>query len=372
MADMGTVLTVLLFLATGAAVLLGHQAMRYWRQEEAGRPYELPVDQRGIALRTGAAGATALVAITLAVTLPDARPTTPASPTVATVSRPTRTPESLLPTPPPPPSRTPEPAPPPAGVQTIGHPAGGTLQALPDGTRVWLPPRYDSARAAGLAYPVVLARVPAAGDPDLYDGFALQVRRRLADSFILALPRDCGHDSGAVLAEVARRYRVLTARTAQAVLGIGPEAPCAVREALAHPSRYTAAVGVSGTYPALAPAPGLHPSLLLATASGETAPRDSARALRKTLRSRGGDVRVLDGISRRRQLFALVASYFTEKLDGPARVAPTNPPRTSAVLPRLAAVPPRPAPPPPPAPHTRGPAPASPPPSTTAPPMRHP
>lgn len=363
--DIGTVLTVLLFLAACAAVLLARRAVRYWRQERAGRPYELPVDLRGIALRAGAACAAVLVAATLAVSLPDDPATAPATPAVAAVSRPTRTPEPL----PPPPPRTPEPAPPAAGARTMGHPAGGTLQVLPDGTRVWLPPRYDSARAVGVAYPVVLVRVPAAEDPDLYGGFAFQVQRRLADAFILALPRDCGRDSGAVLAEVARRYRALTVRTAQAVLGVGPEAPCAVREALADPSRYAAAVGVSGTYPPLTPAPGSRPCLLLATASGETAPRHSARGLRKALRPHGGDVRVLEGVARRRQLFALVASYFTEKLDGPARVAPAIPPRPAAVPARPNAVPPGPTAVLPP-PTALPPAPGAVPPRTTAVPPR--
>jgi hypothetical protein len=331
--DADTVLAVLLLVATGAAVLLTRRAVRYWRHERAGQPYELPVDRRGTALRAAAAGATALVAATLAVTLLDRSPAPPHSHrAVAAASHPTRTPPTSspartpVPAPPPPPSRTPEPAPPPPVVRTLGHPAGGTLQALADGTQVWLPPFYDSRRAAGIAYPVVLARVPAAGEPELYEGFAQQLRRRVADAFILVTPHDCGRDVGTVLAQVARAYRTLTTRTAQAALGIGPEAPCAVREALAHPSRYSAAVGISGTYPplALAPTAGPPPSLLLVIAPGETAPRRSARALRDTLRPRGTDVRVLDGIAGRRHLFAVVAGYFTEKLDGPARVARTS------------------------------------------------
>lgn len=360
-----TILTLLLLLATAATALLTHRTVLHWRTEQAGRPYELPVDHRGTALRAGAAGAAALTAATLAVSLinradtPDTA-TAPARATVAS-ARPAADPRTAADPLPPPPPRTPEPAPPPPEVRTTGHPAGGTLQVLQDGTQVWLPPRYDSARAAGVAYPVVLARVPAPTDRALYDGFALQVQRRLADSFILVLPPDCNRDSATALAEVRRRYRALTAPTAQAVLGIGPEAPCAVHEALANPARYTAAVGVSGTYPPLARTPGPRPAVLLAASSGETAATRSARTLRAALRPGGADVRVLDGIASHRELFALVAAYLTEKLDGPARVSPPPapvsphpaPPSSSqSPSPSPSRVPQQPAPPPAPQPKT--------------------
>lgn len=313
MADV--VLSVLLLAATAAAVLLAHRALRHWWAERAGRPYELPADRLGTALRAGAAGAAALVAASLAVPLLAGRPhdgtgrgdSGPVAAAAATV--------------PPAPPRTPAPAPPPPAMRTVGHPAGGTLLELRDGIHVWLPPRYTAPRAAGIAYPVVLARLPAAGDPDLYGGFAVQAKRGLADPFVLVMPRDCGQDSAAVLAEAGRRFRLLAARTARAALGLGAEAPCAVREALSHPERYGAAAGVSGTYPPLAPSAGPRPPLLLAAATGETASRASALRLRTALHPHGDQLRIIDGVRVRRELFALVAGYLTEKLDSPRRAA---------------------------------------------------
>lgn len=314
MAD--AVLTALLLLAVGVALVLALRAVRHWHRERLGLAYELPVDRRGTLLRAAASGAVALLAALLAVPVlhgPAAR-----APAAAPARRVAATLPRLLP---PPPPRTPEPAPPPPRVRILGHPARGVLQALPDGTRVWLPPRYGSARAAGLAYPVVLV-YSAPGDPDLYPAFARRADLGLADSFLLVSPPACGPDPSAVLAEVARRYRVLAARSARAVVGIGPQAPCAVHEALAHPDRYRAGVGVSGRYPPLARPTAPHPALLLAADSGERAARASALRLRAALRPVGDQVRLIDGVARRRDLLGLVDSYLTEKLDGPTRLGP--------------------------------------------------
>ncbi|WP_328914262.1 MULTISPECIES: hypothetical protein [unclassified Streptomyces] len=305
MAD--AVLTVLLLLAAGAAVLLTLRALRHWHLQRSGRPYELTEDRLGTILRFCGSGAAALVAVGLAVPLLHSAP---APRTVAAV-------RSAEPAPPPPPPRTPEPAPPPPEMRTLGHPSGGTLEVLLDGTQVWLPPHYDSAHAAGVAYPVVVAHV-AGGARDLYSGFALQAQRGRADPFLVVMPPECGRDPSAVLAETARLFRALTARTARAVIGLGPQAPCAVREALANPSRFVAGAGISGTYPPFAATAGPRPSLLLAATAGESGPRASARRLREALHPHGDEVRIVDGVEGRRQLFALVAGYLTEKLDGPA------------------------------------------------------
>ncbi|WP_433890325.1 hypothetical protein [Streptomyces sp. CA-111067] len=389
MADV--VLSVSLLLAAAAAVILALRAVRHWWSERAGQPYELPADHRGTMLWAAAAGVAAVVAVVLAVPLlVGGGPAKPGRGTPAAAPPPVLAPA---------PAHTPQPAPPPPTVRTIGYPAGGTLQELRDGTRVWLPPHYDSARAAGLSYPVVIAHLPAdpaqapapapspgstvpnaaaphaaipngtvpnrtsssapaatssfaatsvTTDPDLYDGFAIQAKRGLADPFVLVLPRDCGQDSAAVLAEVATRYRTLTARSARAVIGVGTAAPCAVQEALAHPDRYRAAAGVSGTYPPLPPSSGSagsaasttatspRTSLLLASATGEVAPRAAALRLRTVLHARGDDgVRIIDGVRTRRELLALVSGYLTEKLDGPARPAhpakPTAPAKPSGL-----------------------------------------
>lgn len=328
------ILTVLLLLAAATTASLGRRTLRHWRWERAGRAYELPVDHRGIALRAGAAGAAALVAATLAVPLLRTSPTvtaaaTPAAAAPTVTTHPTASPSAAAPLAAPPDEmHTPGLVPPSPPVQTLSHPSGGTLQLLGDGTRVWLPPRYDSPRAAGIAYPVVVAHTDAPGpdgDLDLYDGFAKAADRGRADTFLLVMPAACDRDSGALLTEIAHRYRTLTARTAQAVLGIGTQAPCAVQEALANPGRYRAGVGISGTYPPLAPAAGPYPSLLLASLGVDKGPRKSGRNLRDTLHPRGDAVRMLEGIGKRRDLMGLVAAYLTEKLDGPAKVSGSAP-----------------------------------------------
>ena len=314
MAD--AVLTVLLLLAVGASLAAGLRAVRHWYGQRAGLAYELPVDRRGTAVRAGVSGAAALLAAALAVPLLDGAPGGGASPTARAAARGVA---AEVAPPPPPPARTPQPAPPPAEVRTLGHPSGGTLQVLRDGTRVWLPPRYDSARAARLAYPVVLVHATGAGT-DLYAAFARQAHLGFADPFLLVSPPVCGADPARVLAEVSRRYRALTARGARAVVGIGGQAPCAVREALAHPDRYRAGAGVSGSYPPLAPPAGPYPALLLAAGTGESAQRASDQRLHNALHPKGDQVRVLDG-AKRRDVLALVATYLTEKLDSPTRQA---------------------------------------------------
>lgn len=316
--------SVTMVLAGAAAVLLGHRALRHWWSERAGRAYELPEDRTGTALRAGAAGAAAVLAAVLAAPLVGGSGSGSGTDPGAGAAAP------ALVVVPPPPARTPEPAPPPPAVRTLGHPAGGTVDRLQDGTRVWLPPQYASPKAAGIGFPVVVAHVPDTADPDLYSGFVLAAKRGLADTFVLVLPTGCTADSAAV-AEVARRYRVLAAPTATGVIGVGAGAPCAVREALATTGRYGAAAGISGLYPPLSPSPLPHPSLLLATASGETAARAAALRLRDALHPHRDQVRVIDGVAAHRELFALVAGYLTEKLDGPARAV--TPPSPASVSP---------------------------------------
>ncbi len=320
MAD--AVLTVLLLLAVGASLAAGLRAVRHWYGQRAGLAYELPVDRRGTAVRAGVSGAAALLAAALAVPLLDGAPGGGASPPPA--PRPGASPpRSRRPRRRPPAPRSPRRRPPRSAPSAT--PSGGTLQVLRDGTRVWLPPRYDSARAARLAYPVVLVHATGAGT-DLYAAFARQAHLGFADPFLLVSPPVCGADPARVLAEVSRRYRALTARGARAVVGIGGQAPCAVREALAHPDRYRAGAGVSGSYPPLAPPAGPYPALLLAAGTGESAQRASDQRLHNALHPKGDQVRVLDG-AKRRDVLALVATYLTEKLDSPTRQASARPAR---------------------------------------------
>lgn len=327
------VLYALLTVAGAVAVALARSALRHWWEQRAGRAYELPVEHAGTVLRGAGSALAAAVAITVAVCLPPGAGDRSHSPPrlVTAAAPPSARPSSV-------PPRVPS-DPVDAGLEpprTLGHPAGGTLQELSDGTRVWLPPQYDYPRSADLYFPLVVAHIDPA-DPDLFAGFAAQVLRGGADPFVVVLPARCdsgpGSGPAALPAEVSRLYRVLPGRPARALLGVDGAAACVVRQQLADPDRYATAIGVSGGYgPFERPEPPRYssadryagrgvprPALLLAVPSGEEDARRSALALRAWLRGAPAEVRVLDGIAPRRRLFALVAGYATEKLDGPDR-----------------------------------------------------
>ena len=326
------VLYALLTVAGAAAVALARSALRHWWEQRAGRVYELPVERAGTVLRGAGSALAAAVAITLGVCLPSG----PGAPSLS-AHRPVTAAG--------PPSSPPRPRPVPsdpadAGLvppRTLGHPAGGTLHELSDGTRVWLPPQYDYPDSAGLYFPLVVAHIDPA-DPDLFAGFAAQSLRGLADPFVVVLPARCDDGPGArpasVPAAVARLYRVLPGRPARALLGADGEADCVVRQQLTDPRGFATAIGVSGGYeeidrsgpPPYFSADGRYagrdmprPALLLAVPSGEENARRSALALRGRVRGVSAEVRVLDGIAPRRRLFALVAGYATEMLDSPDR-----------------------------------------------------
>jgi hypothetical protein len=313
------VLIALLALASITAAALARSALRYRWAQRAGLPYELPVRHFGTALRTAGAATAAATALAVAAALPAAPDAAP--PAVARfAAAPVHAPARSRPAPP-------APEPPAAPPRTIGHPAHGTLQRLADGTRVWLPPQYAYRKAAHVAFPVVVAYASASGadDRNLFEGFAAHVAQGLADPFVLVLPARCeatARDARAPSVVARRyRYRVVPGQAARGVLGVGDGAACAVRDAWAHPDRYRAAVGVSGTYPARLP-PGSGTDLLLATASGDEAARLSARRFREALRGRHGrtEIRVTDGAGQRSRVFGAVAGYLTEKLTGPDRI----------------------------------------------------
>ncbi|MCZ4125090.1 hypothetical protein [Streptomyces sp. H39-S7] len=316
MAD--AVLFTLLFLITAAAaVALVRCALRHWWSERCGRVYELSQDRLGTTLRVAAAGAAVLAAVALGVPLlsrdGDGGGNGATVPAVAAELRPSAPPRAPARAPAPPASWS-------AAPRTISRPSGGVLQELADGTRVWTPAQYSYPRSAKVSFPVVVAQV-GAGDQQIYAGFAAQVQRGQADPFLVVLPRDCAA-AGPDLRAVAHHYRTLTSRSGRAILGVGDRAACAVREAFAHPDRYRAVAGVSGMYEDVGvpfPTGRRRLALLLASGSGESAARESAQRFRTALRPRTGEVRVISGLSSRRELFARVAGYLTEKVDGPER-----------------------------------------------------
>lgn len=141
------VLYALLTVAGAAAVALARSALRHWWEQRAGRVYELPVERAGTVLRGAGSALAAAVAITLGVCLPPG----PGSPSLSPHRQVTAAGPPSSPRPRPVPS---DPAD--AGLvppRTLGHPAGGTLHELSDGTRVWLPPQYDYPDSAGLYFP---------------------------------------------------------------------------------------------------------------------------------------------------------------------------------------------------------------------------
>ncbi|MFF7211166.1 hypothetical protein ACFZAU_11615 [Streptomyces sp. NPDC008238] len=332
------VLYALLTVAGAVAVVLARSALRHWWEQRAGRAYELPVERAGTLLRGAGSGLAAAVAITLGVCLaPGSGAPSLSPPRQVTAAGPSPS----RPSSPPRPRPRPVPSDPvDAGLvppRTLGHPAGGTLQELSDGTRVWLPPQYDYPDSAGVYFPLVVAHIDPA-DPDLFAGFAAQSLRGVADPFVVVLPASCDAGPGAGPASVpdavARLYRVLPGRPARALLGADGDAACVVRQQLTDPRGFATAIGVSGGYEGIdrsGPPPYSYagggyagrdmprPALLLAVPSGEEDARRSALALRGRVRGVSAEVRVLDGIGPRRRLFALVAGYATEKLDGPDR-----------------------------------------------------
>ncbi len=360
---MSTVSVVLRVLPPAAAlvcaVLLARSAAVRWSAQRAARAYELPEDYRPAARRAVSAGAVLLAGAALAVALPcvrlgsagsgsgaaaPAQPAPapladPAGPGGARPGRPVRRPGHRA-RPSAAPVRPTSPAPDAASdggraaPRTIGLPAGGTLVALPDGTRVWLPPQYARRSAADLRFPVVVAYLPvvAARDEELYPALARQVALAKADPFVVVEPAGCAADPLAALTEAARRYRLLAAVTGRGMLGEGPLAPCAVRAALAHPGTFGAFAGVSGRYdrsavPVPRTAPSTAPRLLLTSGVRELTARRSAYALRTALRAVGVRARIVDSLAPdprlggggRRRALAVAAQYLTEHLDGPAR-----------------------------------------------------
>ena len=329
------VCALLLTAAFAVALPLARSAAFRWTTERAGRAYELPEDYRPAAVRATASATVLVTGVVLAVTLSGvtgtSRPGVGRTPVPLAAAAPPaapshRHPATLRPTRPTPmPAADPQP-------RTLGLPVGGVLWQLADGTRVWVPPQYGRPRAAHLAFPLVVAYLPlvAADREELYPALVRQVARGRADPFVVVQPRDCSADTAAALAEVSRHYRVLPGRSARAVLGVGASAPCAVREALAHPDRFGAAVGVSGRYdPVRVPrtVPGPAPRVMLVAAAGEGTRRESARRLRTGLRGAGARVRMVDGVvadpriggGRRRHELAVSAEYLTEELAGPGR-----------------------------------------------------
>ncbi|MEU1624267.1 hypothetical protein ABZ746_02770 [Streptomyces sp. NPDC020096] len=313
------------------AALLARAAVVRWFAERSGRVYELPTDYRPVAFRAAAAllvlAAAIGYAIQLAHTGTRARTASAADTSAArhAVAKPPPAGRPLAARPRPVPHaavQDPAPRPP----RTVAHPVGGTLQELPGGTRVWLPPQYD--RPGAPAFPLVAAYVPAAPDSDqLYAALAGSITHGMADPLIVVLPRDCSADPSAALDTADRYYRTERGREARAVIGVGDLAPCAVRAELAHPDRYRAAAGVSGTYDAAGiavapPSPGPRPRLLLAAAVDEARQRASGLRLRTALRRGGVRARFLDEVTpdpalgggTRRHLLALVSGYLTEEL----------------------------------------------------------
>jgi hypothetical protein len=324
------------------AALLARSALALWSRERAGRPYELATDYRPALLR----GVAALLVLVLggtvvALALPGPGTQDDGVDTAGTARSAVRPAGHHRG-----PHRHYHGRPAPAAERTaavtdgrtapvvLAAPAGGSLRRFADGTRVWLPPQYAYPSAAHLAFPVVVAYLPGAPPylEELYPAFARQVALGRADPFVVVEPAGCGADPAAAVAEAARHFRLLTAPAARGVLGVGDMAPCAVRAGLARPGAFGGYVGVSGRYDGgavrLPAARSQRVPLLLTTAWGEPARRESAYRLRDALRGVGTEARIIDAVrsdplaggGRRGHELGVAAQYFTERLAGPSRV----------------------------------------------------
>ncbi len=361
MSTSSVVLSVVpLAVAAAGAVPLARGAARQWRGQLAGRPYELPENYRPALLRAAASAAVLTAGIALAISLPGDGGTAPATTATAAARAahappPAARPSALAHTSPP--HRRPAPPPPPTAAppvpRTLAGPAGGTLQAFADGTRVWLPPQYAYASAAHRTFPLVVAYLPAAAPEDepLFPAFARRVAAGKADPFVVVLPAGCDADPVRAADLAAGVYRTVPGTSARAVMGVGARAACALRTALTRPGDFGAYVGVAGTYDGGAvPMPsgplGTSPNVMLASGTGEPRERDSSLRLRNALRQRAGvRVRVVDGVpasrslggGQRRHELALAAQYLTEELAAPGVQTRPTTARTTAAAPTVAA-----------------------------------
>jgi hypothetical protein len=321
-------------IAAGATVGVGlaGSALGAWREERAGRVYELTPRYLRVAGRAVAA-AVALVAATVGAVMAAfggsgsaAQPVAAVAPVPSRSPSATGHPDSDLAH-----NRAP------AALVVVGQPSGGrlylgTLPGVPGKVRVWLPSQYAAHTGAGsTALQALVVRAPEGDLAEVWEGLAGATAAGRANPFVAVAPADpcaLAMDDSALRGAVAGQFRVATRPRSWAEVGVDAGSSCAVTAELAHPNAYAGAVALGGALPhpatgraAGGPSPlpaGIR--LLLAQAHRDTAGQAEAARLRAALQgATDAAVRlsavVRDATPRREhlRLVRMAADYVTEE-----------------------------------------------------------
>jgi hypothetical protein len=228
-----------------------------------------------------------------------------------------------------------------AALAVVGQPSGGrlylgTLPGVPGQVRVWLPPQYAAHSGAGsTALQAVVVRAPEGQLAEVWDGLAGAVTAGHANPFVAVAPADpcaLAADDSALRGAVAGQFRVASRPRSWSEIGVDAGSSCAVTAELAHPDAYAGAVALGGALGRVLPHPatgkaagGSSPlpsgiRLLLAQAHRDTAGQAEATRLRTALQGAPDLAVRLSAVVRdatpgreRLRLVRMAADYVTEE-----------------------------------------------------------
>ncbi|MBF9070609.1 hypothetical protein [Streptacidiphilus fuscans] len=342
--------------AAGATVgvWLAGSALGVWREERAGRVYELTPRYRGAAVRAVLAAVALCAALAGGVAqalvgLPDSTAPVAAVGSASAARADSHPASDRAP-------RTPQAsgasvasgvagsagaagapgaskAPGAAGAVTtaltqVGQPSGGrllqgTLGGVPGQVRIWLPAQYQAHGSGGPVLQAVVVRAPEGELGEVWQGLAGAVAGGHANAFVAVAPADpcaLASDDSALRRAVAAQYRIAAKPRSWAELGVDAGSSCAVTAELAHPDVYAGAAVLGGG--SFARPSGALPSgirLLLAQAHRDTAGQGDASRFRTALQGAPDlSVRLSDTVRdltpelERFRLARLAANYLTE------------------------------------------------------------
>ena len=333
-------------IAAGATLGVGlaGSALGAWREERAGRVYELTPRYVRVAGR-GLAAALALLAAAVGAVMAAAggpggngsadgagKGAAPAEQPVAAVA-PVR-------------SSSPQPdsdrarasaSAAPAALAVVGQPFGGrlylgTLPGVPGRVRVWVPAQYgahDAAHPGSAALQGIVVRAPQGELAEVWEGLAGAVTAGHANPFVAVAPEDpcaLAGDDTTLRGAVAGRFRVASRSRSWAELGVDGGSSCAAAAELTHPDAYAGAAALGGALPHPAASGGgassLPPGirLLLAQAHRDTTGQAEANRLRSALQGHPDTAVRLSSVVRdattgreRFRLVRMAADYVTEE-----------------------------------------------------------
>ncbi|MEY9875720.1 hypothetical protein ABH931_005224 [Streptacidiphilus sp. MAP12-33] len=327
-------------IAAGATVGVGMvgSALGAWREEQAGRVYELTpryLRVAGRALVAAVALVGAAVGGVVAAVGDGGRGGAPAAVAVTAAGRVSPSvaahPDS---------DRAHKAAPSaPAALTLVGQPQGGrlyqgTVPGVAGRVRVWVPSQYAAHSAAStIALQALVVRAPAGELAEVWEGLAGAVLAGHANPFVAVVPDDpcaAAADDTALRHAVAAQFRVASRPRSWAELGVDTGSACAVTAELNHPDVYAGAAALGGALPHPAAsrgsgqAPGVR--LLLAQAHRDTTGQAEAGRLRTALQGApdaavrlSSVVRDLTAGRERFRLVRLAADYVTEEFAAAVR-----------------------------------------------------